>query len=55
MHLGIEPKQVLAAVEEAGDDEIELDRLLGEFLPEDLKVVVYVYGCTRDRKSVVQP
>ena len=39
MHLGIEPKQVLAAVEAAGDDEIELDRLLEEFFPEDLKAV----------------
>ncbi len=39
MHLGIEPSQVLEAVEAAGDDEIELDRLLGEFFPEDLKVV----------------
>ncbi|MDP4610254.1 MAG: DUF5069 domain-containing protein [Opitutales bacterium] len=39
MHLGVEPKQVLEAVEQAGDDEIELDRLLGEFFPEDLKVV----------------
>ncbi len=39
MHLGIEPSQVLEAVEAAGDDEIELDRLLAEFFPEDLKVV----------------
>lgn len=39
MHLGIDPKQVLAAVEAAGNDEIALDRLLGEFLPEDLKSV----------------
>lgn len=39
MHLGVDPKQILEAVEAAGDDEIELDRLLGEFFPEDLKVV----------------
>ena len=39
MHLGIDPKQVLAAVEAAGDDDIELDRLLAEFFPDDLKVV----------------
>ncbi|MGB0257652.1 MAG: DUF5069 domain-containing protein [Coraliomargarita sp.] len=39
MHLGIEPSQVLDAVEAAGDDEIELDRLLAEFFPEDLRVV----------------
>ena len=30
MHLDIDPKQVLAAVEAAGDDEIELDCLLGK-------------------------
>lgn len=39
MHLGIEPKQVVAAVEQAGDDEIELDRLLGELFPKELRVV----------------
>ena len=39
MHLGVDPKDVLKAVEEAGEDDIELDRLLGEFFPEDLKVV----------------
>ena len=39
MHLDVEPKDVLKAVEAAGDDDIELDRLLGEFFPEDLKVV----------------
>lgn len=39
MHLGIDPKQVLDAVEAAGDDDIELDRLLAEFFPENLQVV----------------
>ncbi len=39
MHLGIEPKQVVEAVRLAGSDELELDRLLAEFFPEDLKVV----------------
>ena len=39
MHLGVDPKDVLEAVEAAGDDDLELDRLLGEFFPEDLKVV----------------
>ena len=39
MHLGIEPNQVLEAVEAAGDDDLELDRLLGECFPEDLRVV----------------
>ena len=39
MHLGIEPKQVLAAVEQAGADELLLDRLLSEIFPKDLQVV----------------
>ena len=39
MHLGIDPKDVVEAVREAGDDEIQLDQLLGEIFPEDLKVV----------------
>ena len=39
MHLGVDPKQVVEAVKAAGEDEIELDRLLGAFFPEDLRVV----------------
>lgn len=39
MHLGVAPKDVLKAVETAGDDELELDRLLAEIFPEELKVV----------------
>ncbi len=39
MHLGIDPKDVVEAVREAGSDAIVLDQLLGEILPEDLKVV----------------
>lgn len=39
MHLGIDPKDVVAAVEKAGEDELLLDRLLSEVFPEDLKVV----------------
>lgn len=39
MHLGIDPKDVVEAVRQAGSDEIVLDQLLGEILPEDLKVV----------------
>lgn len=39
MHLDVDPKDVVAAVEKAGDDEILLDQLLGEFFPEDLQVV----------------
>jgi len=39
MHLGVDPQQVVDAVREAGDDEVELDRLLGEILPEDFRAV----------------
>jgi hypothetical protein len=39
MHLGVDPQDVVEAVEAAGEDEIELDRLLGEFFPENLRVV----------------
>ena len=39
MHLGVDPKDVLKAVETAGDDELELDRLLADIFPEELKVV----------------
>ena len=39
MHLGIDPTDVGEAVREAGDDEIQLDQMLGEIFPEDLKVV----------------
>jgi hypothetical protein len=39
LHLDIDPKQVLAAVEQAGPDERVLDRLLREIFPEDLRVV----------------
>lgn len=41
MHLGIDPQQVVEAVKEAGEDEIELDRLLGEIFPEDLQVAAW--------------
>ena len=39
MHLGIDPKDVLKAVETAGDDSIALDGLLKELFPEDLHAV----------------
>jgi hypothetical protein len=39
MHLGIDPQAVVEAVREAGEDEIQLDQLLGEIFPEDLHVV----------------
>lgn len=41
LHLGIDPQQVVEAVKEAGEDEIELDRLLGEIFPEDLQVAAW--------------
>lgn len=39
MHLGIDPKDVVEAVLQAGDDEDLLDELLDQLFPEDLKVV----------------
>ncbi|MFO8027361.1 MAG: DUF5069 domain-containing protein [Opitutales bacterium] len=41
MHLGIDPQQVVDAVKEAGEDEITLDRLLGEIFPEDLRAAAW--------------
>ena len=38
MHLGIDPAQVVDAVRTAGEDAKELDRLLEECFPADLKV-----------------
>ena len=38
LHLGIDPDEVLQAVEAAGEDEIALDAQLGEVFPEDLRV-----------------
>lgn len=52
MHLGVDPKQVLEAVEQSGDDEIELDRLLGEFFPEDLQVVKWNREVTHKGQTV---
>jgi hypothetical protein len=39
MHLGVDPKDVVAAVREAGEDDIKLDQLLGEIFPVELKLV----------------
>lgn len=36
LHLGIDPKQVLEAVEKAGDNNVELDRLLEGIFPAEL-------------------
>ncbi|MGZ0707757.1 DUF5069 domain-containing protein [Coraliomargarita sp. W4R53] len=52
MHLGIEPKDVVEAVRQAGDDEIELDRLLSEFFPEDLQVVKWNREVTHKGQTV---
>ena len=47
MHLGVDPKDVVAAVEKAGDDELLLDQLLSEIFPDDLKVVDWNREVTR--------
>ncbi|MGZ0656892.1 DUF5069 domain-containing protein [Coraliomargarita sp. W4R72] len=52
MHLGIEPKDVVEAVRQAGDDEIELDRLLSDFFPEDLQVVKWNREVTHKGQTV---
>jgi len=52
MHLDIDPKDVLKAVETAGDDELELDRLLAEIFPEDLKVVEWNREVTHKGQTV---
>lgn len=41
MHLGIDPQQVVKVVQEAGEDEIALDRLLGEIFSEELNVAAW--------------
>jgi len=52
MHLDIDPKDVLKAVEQSGDDELELDRLLAEIFPEDLKVVEWNRKVTHKGETV---
>ena len=37
MHLGVDPKDVLAAVEAAGDDEAARDAALGALFPQDVR------------------
>lgn len=41
MHLGIDPQQAVKVVQEAGEDEIALDRLLGEIFSEELNVAAW--------------
>jgi hypothetical protein len=38
MHLGVDPKDVLKAVEDAGEDAAALDSQLKELFPDDLRV-----------------
>ncbi|MEM0964749.1 MAG: DUF5069 domain-containing protein [Verrucomicrobiota bacterium] len=38
LHLGIEPQQVIDAVQDAGEDQEKLDQLLMEIFPDDLRV-----------------
>ena len=52
MHLGIDPKDVVTAVEKAGKDEILLDQLLGEIFPEDLNVVEWNREVTHKGQTV---
>jgi hypothetical protein len=52
MHLGIDPKDVVAAVEKAGEDEWLLDQLLSEIFPEDLKVPAWNREVTSKGRTV---
>lgn len=52
MHLGIDTADVVEAVRAAGDDELELDRLLGEIFPEDLRVVDWNREVTHKGQTV---
>ena len=51
MHLGIDPQAVLAAVEQAGEDNVELDRLLEELFPDDLKAADWNREITHKGKT----
>jgi len=52
MHLGVEPQQVVEAVREAGDDEIGLDRLLGEIFPAELNAPAWNRELTHKGQTV---
>lgn len=52
MHLGIDPANVVEAVRTAGDDALELNRLLGELFPEDLRVADWNREITRKGQTV---
>jgi hypothetical protein len=51
LHLGIDPKDVLQAVEESGEDEIALDSLLGELFPEDLRIAEWNREVTKKGRT----
>jgi len=51
MHLGVDPQQVVEAVREAGEDEIELDGLLGEIFPEDLRAAEWNREVTKKGRT----
>ena len=51
LHLGIDPDEVLQAVEQAGDDDIALDGLLGEIFPEDLRVAEWNREITKKGRT----
>jgi hypothetical protein len=52
MHLGVDPKEVVAAVREAGEDDIKLDQLLGEIFPVELKLVEWNREVTHKGQTV---
>jgi hypothetical protein len=52
MHLGVDPKDVVAAVREAGEDDIKLDQLLGEIFPVELKLVEWNREVTHKGQTV---
>lgn len=52
MHLGIDPADVVEAVRSAGDDALELNRLLEEIFPEDLRVADWNREVTHKGQTV---
>ena len=51
MHLDIDPKAVVAVVEQAGDDEDKLNRLLEKLFPEDVKAANWNREITHKGKT----
>ena len=53
MHLDIDPKAVVAAVEQSGDDDDKLNGLLEEFFPEDPKAADWNREVTNKGKTEI--